>query len=199
VQDILGHAGILIYFNQLSHIIFMRRKTSRSRARASARKKPEPPKPSASSPKAAEPAHLISRDMEILREIRDMQIEIENLKQSILSENNMRTFESDFYREFQRLSKDVKESLEKNRHTVDRMEAEVKFLKEDLARVLSLEEEMKRISAKTVERDIESLKAKSNWLETSMKGFDIDPLVEKITELEDKIRILKASQPLILE
>lgn len=165
----------------------MRRKTPRRLRPAPVKKKLEIPKPA------------IDRDAEILREIRDMQIEMETLKQSVLSEKNMRTFESDFYREFQHLSKEVKESLEKNRHAVDRMEAEVKFLKEDVARVVSLEEEMKRISAKTVERDIESLKAKSNWLESSMKGFDIDPIVEKISELEDKIRILKASQPLIIE
>jgi deoxyribodipyrimidine photolyase len=165
----------------------MASKTSRRRAAAPARKKLDIPKPA------------IDRDAEILREMRDMQIEIENLKGSVLSKTNIQTLESDFYREFQRLSKDVKENLEKNRHAVDRMEAEVKFIKEDVARMLSLEDEMKRISAKAVGRDIESLKAKSNWLETSMKGFDIDPIVEKITELEDKIRALKASQPLILE
>ena len=165
----------------------MRKKTSARRAQAPARKKPEIPKPAP------------DRDAEILREIRGIQMEIDTLRQSVLSEKNMRIFESDFYREFGRLSRDVKDSLEKNRHAVDRMEAEVKFMKEDIARMLSIEDEMKRISAKSIERDIESLKAKSSWLETSMKGFDIDPIVEKISELEGKIRILKASQPVILE
>lgn len=145
------------------------------------------------------PKQAPDRESEILREIRDMQIEIENIKRSTLSQTNIKTLESDFYREFERLSKDVKENLEKNRHTVDRMEAEVKFIKEDVARVLSIEDEMKRISAKAVERDIESLKAKSQWLETSMKGFDINPIVDKISELEKKIRTLKSSQPLIWE
>jgi len=163
-------------------------KTSPRRPQVLARKIPEPPKPPAT-----------GRDSEILRELKGMQIEIETLKRSVLSQTNMQTLESDFYREFQRLSKDVKAGMEKSREAVDRMEAEVKFLKEDMARIISLEEETKRISAKTVERDIESLKAKSNWLETSMRGFDIDPLVEKITELEDKIKILKASQPFIIE
>jgi len=166
----------------------MRKKTPPRRAQILAKKIPEPPNPPA-----------IGRDSEILRELRDMQIEMENLKRSVLSQTNIQTLESDFYREFQRLSREVRESVEKNRETVDRMEAEIKFLKEDMTRIISLEEQTKRISAKTVERDIESLKAKSQWLETSMKGFDIDPLVEKITELEDKIRILKASQPFIIE
>ena len=176
----------------------MRKKTSARRAQAPSLKKPEIPKPPLNL-KVAGPPSFLSRDAEILREIRGIQMEIDTLKQSVLSEKNMRIFESDFYREFERLSKDVKENLEKNRHAVDRMEAEVKFMKEDIARMLSIEGEMKRISAKSIERDIESLKAKSNWLETSMKGFDIDPIVEKINELEGKIRILKASQPLILE
>ena len=167
----------------------MRKKASPKRSQLRARKIPEPPKPPS----------VHTRENEILRELRDMQMEMESLKRSVLSQTNIQTLESDFYREFQRLSKEVREGLEKNRETVDRMEAEVKFLKEDVARMISLEEETKRISAKSVERDIESLKAKSNWLETSMKGFDMDPLVEKITELEDKIKILKASQPLILE
>jgi cell division protein FtsB len=139
------------------------------------------------------------RDMAVFREIREMQMDIENLKGSILSQTNIQALESDFYREFQRLSTEVKENLEKNRHAVDRMEAEVKFLKEDVARVISIEEEMKRISAKSLERDVESLKARSQWLETHMKGFDIDPLIEKIQEMDDKIKIMKASQPLIIE
>ena len=164
----------------------MRKKTSAKRAQISARKIPEPPKPH-------------DREDEILRELRGMQMEMENLKRSVLSQTNIQTLESDFYREFQRLSKEVRDGMEKNRESADRMEAEIKFLKEDMARIISLEEQTKRISAKTVERDIESLKAKSQWLETSMKGFDIDPIVEKITELEDKIKILKASQPFIIE
>jgi hypothetical protein len=139
------------------------------------------------------------RDMAVFREIREMQMDIEALKRSVLSQTNIQALENDFYREFQRLSTEVKENLEKNRHAVDRMEAEVKFLKEDVARVISIEEEMKRISAKSLERDVESLKARSQWLETHMKGFDIDPLIEKIQEMDDKIKIMKASQPLIIE
>ncbi len=137
--------------------------------------------------------------MAVFREIREMQMDIEALKRSVLSQTNIQALENDFYREFQRLSTEVKENLEKNRHAVDRMEAEVKFLKEDVARVISIEEEMKRISAKSLERDVESLKARSQWLETHMKGFDIDPLIEKIQEMDDKIKIMKASQPLIIE
>jgi len=178
----------------------MRRKTSPRRSQAPVRKIPEPPTRNPKVPADTfQPQSSHARESEILRELRDIQIEMENLKRSVLSQTNIQTLESDFYREFQRLSKEVREGLEKNRDAADRMEAEIKFLKEDMARIISLEEEMKRISAKTVERDIESLKAKSNWLETSMKGFDIDPIVEKINELEDKIKILKASQPLILE
>jgi hypothetical protein len=170
----------------------MRRKTSPRRAQISARELQEIPKPPSPNP-------FHTKENEILRELRSMQIEIETLKRSILSQTNLQTLESDFYREFQRLSKEVRQSVEKNSETVDRMEAEVKFLKEDVARMISLDEEMKRISAKSMGRDIESLKAKSQWLETSIKGFDIDPIVEKINELEDKIRILKASQPFIIE
>jgi hypothetical protein len=139
------------------------------------------------------------RDLTIFQEIRDMQTDIETLKRSILSQTNIQTLENDFYREFERLTKEVKSDLEKNRHAVDKAEAEIKFLKEDIARIISIEEEMKRISAKSLERDVESLKAKSQWLETHVKGFDMDPLVEKIQEMEDKIKIMKASQPLILE
>ena len=139
------------------------------------------------------------RDLAIFREIRDMQTDIETLKRSTLSQTNMQTLESDFYREFERLTKEVKSDLEKNRHAVDKAEAEIKFLKEDIARIISIEEEMKRISAKSLERDVESLKAKSQWLETHVKGFDIDPLIEKIQDIEDKIKIMKASQPLIID
>ncbi|MCX6814188.1 MAG: hypothetical protein NTY20_00840 [Candidatus Aenigmarchaeota archaeon] len=156
-----------------------------------------PPAPKKQTPK--ENLRPSEKELAILREIRDMQIEIENLKRSTLSQTNIQTLENDFYREFQNLSKEVKENLEKNRHAVDRMEAEVKFLKEDIGRIISLEEEMKRMNMKSLTKDIESLKLKSQWLETNFKGFDIDPLIEKIQEIEDSIKIMKASQPLILE
>jgi hypothetical protein len=145
------------------------------------------------------PPSLEAKETAALREIREMQIEMENIKKAVLSETNIRTLEHDFYREFQRLSKEVKESLERNSHAVDRMEAEIKFIKEDIGRIMSLEEEMNRLNMKSLTRDVEGLKEKSNWLETSFKSFDIDPIIEKITEIEDKIKIMKASQPLILE
>ena len=176
------------YFNNLSHIIFMRKN-----------QRPVPKSAKGKIPAAAQSPPIHDSGMELMREIRDIQIEIENLKRSVLSQPNIRAFESDFLREFQRLSKEVRDSLERNRHAIDKMEAETKFLREDMGRIMSLEEEMNRLNMKSIARDIEGLKEKSHWLEANLKGFDIDPLVEKISEIEDKIKILKASQPLILE
>jgi len=135
----------------------------------------------------------------VLSEIRGMQLEIETLKSSILSDRNIRTLEEDIAREFQHLKSEVRESIKKNTHLVEKMEAEIKFLKDDMARVMSLEEEMNRLNMKSLTRDLESLKAKSHWLEGSIQKFDLDPLVERMSEMEEKIKILKASQPLILE
>jgi hypothetical protein len=145
------------------------------------------------------PPSVEAEETAALREIRDMQIEMENLKKAVLSGTNIQSLEHDLTTEFQRLSKEVKESVEKNRHAVDKMEAEIKFLKEDIGRIMSLEEEMNRLNMKSLTRDVEGLKEKSRWLETSFKSFDIDPIIEKITEIEDKIKIMKASQPIILE
>ncbi len=167
----------------------MRGKTSKSVLRKAYRIQENPANHNASE----------ARETAIFREIREMQMDIEALKGSILSQTNIQTLENDFYREFQSLSKEVKENLEKNRHAVERMEAEVKFLKEDISRIISLEEEMKRMNMKSLAKDMESLKLKSQWLETNFKGFDIDPLIEKIQDIEDKIKIMKASQPLIIE
>ena len=145
------------------------------------------------------PPSLEAREESLLREIRGMQMEMENLKKSVLSETNIKSLEHDMTTEFQKLSREVKESVEKNRHVVDKMEAEIKFLREDVGRIMGLEEEMNRLNMKGLTRDVEGLKEKSHWLETSFRSFDIDPIIEKITEIEDKIKIMKASQPLIIE
>jgi hypothetical protein len=145
------------------------------------------------------PPSLEAKETAALREIREMQIEMENLKKSVLSETNIRSLEHDFFREFEHMKKEIKESLERNSHAVDKMEAEIKFLKEDMGRIMSLEEEMNRLNMKSLTRDVEGLKEKSRWLETSFKSFDIDPIIEKISEIEDKVKIMKASQPIILE
>ena len=151
--------------------------------------------------KPAQVIHYQSHDREtaILKEIKEMQIDMENLKKSILSETNMRSLESDLVREFQKLSKEVRGGLERNRHAVDKMEAEIKFLKEDVGRVMSLEEQMNRLNMKNLTRELESLKAKSNWLEGKIGTFDLDPVVERISDIEDRIKILKAAQPFIIE
>ncbi len=152
----------------------------------------------------AKPAQVIryqphDRETAILKEIKEMQIDMENLKKSILSETNMRSLESDLVREFQKLSKEVRGGLERNRHAVDKMEAEIKFLKEDVGRIMGLEEQMNRLNMKSLTRDMESLKAKSHWLEGKIQVFDLDPVVERISDIESKIKILKAAQPFIIE
>ena len=152
----------------------------------------------------AKPAQVIryqphDRETAILKEIKEMQIDMENLKKSILSETNMRSLEGDLVREFQKLSKEVRGGLERNRHAVDKMEAEIKFLKEDVGRIMGLEEQMNRLNMKSLTRDMESLKAKSNWLEGKIQRFDLDPVVERISDIESKIKILKAAQPFIIE
>ena len=152
----------------------------------------------------AKPAQVIryqphDKETAILKEIKEMQIDMENLKKSILSETNMRSLESDLVREFQKLSKEVRGGLERNRHAVDKMEAEIKFLKEDVGRIMGLEEQMNRLNMKSLTRDMESLKAKSNWLEGKIGTFDLDPVVERISDIESKIKILKAAQPFIIE
>ena len=130
------------------------------------------------------------RSAEVLKEIREMQIEIENLKKAVLSDTNILSLEHDLYREFEHMKKEMRESLEKNRHAVERMEGEVKFLKHDMAKVMGLEEEMDRLNMKSLTRDVESLRAKSQWLEGKFQVFDMDPVLDKIQEIEDKIKIL---------
>lgn len=175
MQDLHPYAGILIldrrrllppsnifweirfrdYFNHFAHIIFMRKPAPRP-----ARKVPKDTHDLKLQELPPVPPSLETKETATLREIRDMQMEIENVKKAVLSETNMRSLEHDLTREFQKMSKEVKESLEKNSHAIDRMEAEVKFLKEDIGRVMGLEEEMNRLNMKSLTRDVEGLKEK---------------------------------------
>jgi len=144
-------------------------------------------------------APLEAKEMASLREMREMQMQIDSLKAAVLSDTNIKSLEHDLTTEFQKLSKEVKDSVQSNRHAIDKMEAEIKFLREDVGKIMGLEEEMNRLNMKSLTRDVEGLKERNRWLETSFKSFDIDPIMEKITEIEDKIKILKASQPIIIE
>ena len=158
------------------------------------------PKPMVSEVRISEPPRPIrDRSHDVLREMREMQMEIEVLKKAVLSQTNAMALEQSLAAELEKIKKEVRHSSEKSRHTLDKMEAEIRFIREDVNRIISIEKEMERISAKSMERDIEGLKMKSQWLETHVKGFDIDPIVERISELEDSIKILKASQPVVWE
>ena len=48
-------------------------------------------------------------------------------------------------------------------------------------------------------RDIEILKTKADWLESTVNKFDLREIHEKIEELEEKLKSHRGYSPIVLE
>ena len=67
---------------------------------------------------------------------------------------------------------------------------------EDMKKV---EDHIKRLDLKQLRREIEILKTKEHWIMDNLEKLDIDPVFEKIQEIEHNIKLLKATSPFVIE
>ena len=59
-------------------------------------------------------------------------------------------------------------------------------------------EDIEKMNIGGVRRDLEILKTRQQWLENSIKRFDVKPLYEKIEDIEHVLRRFKMSSPVVV-
>lgn len=94
---------------------------------------------------------------------------------------------------------EIKKILEKNNQIIEKSTEEIYSLKQRIDSFKDLEDILKGTDIKTLGRNLEILRTRSQWLEDRLEKFNVQPILEKIEEIEVAIKSLQASSPLIME
>jgi len=103
----------------------------------------------------------------------------------------------EIYRQFERMNGVVKENESKIEELVSRDESRIGALEK---RVDEVSASLTRIPAvEDAKRELESLKQKVEWLEKSRHEVDVQPVMDMVKGLQEKLESLKIRSPYIIE
>ncbi len=145
---------------------------------------------------------------QISREIGDIKQHLKNLDdmKSELRSLGARTEKTDFqgltqeiYSQFEKMNSSIRESEKRTDDLAESFNVEVKTLKEKMGEATQAKERVDGLDISNIRRDMESLKQKSQYIEQHLDKFDVEPIVEMIREVENKVNNLRASSALIIE
>lgn len=142
--------------------------------------------------------HEIKRNREHIAELELLRSEVKELEKQ-LENSGLKDFQEEFHKQIEKIHNAIKESSGKTEEHIEKTEIEIKSLKKDLDAVKNLENVIENLDIKGIRTDLESLKSKAEWLESQLEKISSEPLYERIKELENRINLLKASSPVIIE
>jgi hypothetical protein len=101
--------------------------------------------------------------------------------------------------EIERMNAAVIENARKSKEELDRVLGDMRGLKNELGDLKKIRDFMEKMDLSGLRRDIESLKAKSGWMEKQMENLDLEPLYELIKEVEGRVSSSRGTGPIIIE
>ncbi|MBN2102349.1 MAG: hypothetical protein JW716_05765 [Candidatus Aenigmarchaeota archaeon] len=128
--------------------------------------------------------------------------EISNIKKDVdsrITENAVKDFENEVYRELETMNKTIRDSVKNNTEYAKRVNIELSAIEEKMKNIERGHETIKGIDPGSLIREIEMLKGKQKWIEENIEHFDLEPLHEKIADFERRLNMLKINSPLIIE
>jgi DNA repair exonuclease SbcCD ATPase subunit len=102
-------------------------------------------------------------------------------------------------RELEKEKQILKDMQEKNKMDLESLAVELKALN---TKVSSFEKKTKDIEAtglSGVARDLEILKTRTDWLESTLHKLDLDQIYQKIEDLEDRMHVQRSYSPHVIE
>jgi chromosome segregation ATPase len=114
-------------------------------------------------------------------------------------EANMKELEKDIYREFERVNSNIKNILEKSREDAEKIEIEMKTIKNQFEGLKKVENELKKMDTSNIIKDIEAVKSKQEFMEKNMEKMSTEPIHDRMEEIEAAIKRMKITSPIIIE
>ncbi len=124
---------------------------------------------------------------------------IEKWRKESFENIEMKNFAEKLHKRLEQMDKKINEISERHEEIFEKISNDINALNKKADGIKELEGEIKKLDLKYIKRDIESLKTKAEWIENNIEKIDLEPLLEKITEMESKIRVIRLSSPVIIE
>lgn len=105
----------------------------------------------------------------------------------------------EIYDQFEKMNKSVKDSERKTDDLIEKMNVEIKTLKEKVGEAMQAKKQLEELDIPNMRKDMESLKQKSQYIEQHIERVDLNPIVDMIKELETKVSNLRTSSALVIE
>jgi ribosomal protein L9 len=102
-------------------------------------------------------------------------------------------------RELDALKRSMKEMQSKYKEDLESLEIELKTMTSRMGSVHTSVKSMEGAKTPDLMRDLEILKTKAEWLESTVQKFNLKPIYERLQELEEKIRTSHGYSPIVIE
>ena len=105
----------------------------------------------------------------------------------------------DVRKELEKIKYDVRQNTTKNAEAIRNMESELANIMERTNEITSLGNATAGFDIKGMARDIEALKQRTIWLQENIEKLNMQPLLERIREIEEEMRMSRRDPPLVIE
>jgi chromosome segregation ATPase len=103
------------------------------------------------------------------------------------------------HRRLEKTERALKESRERHEEQLEEIRRSISVLEKRLDDVKDIEAELRKLDLRHLRRDMESLRTKAQWIEQRIENLSLEPLLERLGEMEAAIKTLKLSSPIIVE
>lgn len=131
-----------------------------------------------------------------VREIKQWRDEVQSMKKDFEGDASLG---GGVKKKLSHMDRNIKEILAESERERERLEADITEVKQLLRELADVRNQMKSLDIAGLRRDLESVRTKQEWLEKSLDGFDLEPLKERLKELEHKLSMMRVSSPLVIE
>ena len=147
----------------------------------------------------------LSKFINEIGEIRERVAAIEKIKTDVddlksrLIKIDFEGLSNEIYNQFERMNENIKQSDKKTDDAIEKLNVEIKTLKENMNEAMKTREHIEKLDIPNIRRDMEVLRQKSEYLQNQLERINIEPLVEMVSEVENKMSVLQASSALVIE
>jgi len=142
-------------------------------------------------------------DKRLADEVKELHERVEKMNQRVSPADAKLTTlirdSEDKDKEMEKIKASLKEMEYKSEHDIESLEIEINALNSKLGSMTTSVKGMEGAGAVGILRDLEILKTKAEWLESTVQKFDLKPIYEKIQELEERLRSAGGYSPVVIE
>lgn len=104
-----------------------------------------------------------------------------------------------FQAKLEKMHEELREDFKEMSEQMEDFKVQMNDFERKMETIKNVEDDIKKLDLKQIRREIEILKTKEHWIEDNLEKIDVEPVMEKIQEVEHKIDRLKATSPYVIE